>query len=282
MITPPPDASPMPTHTAADGTRLHYTDFGTGTPVVLVHSWSLSSSMWEYQVDALLAAGYRCIALDRRGHGRSDVAGSGYDLDTLADDLGGLIEALDLRDAAIVAHSMGTCETTRYLARHGSARVSRVVFLGAMTPYLVGAVGPEHLEAWFALLRADRPRWFHDAAPGYFATGGTGSWVSQALVDDGVRQILEVPLAVQIACVRAFATVDLSADLQGIDVPALLLHGTADESGPYPITAVPTAALLRDSRLVTYDGAPHGLYVTHKDAVNTEILAFLTEAAALV
>ncbi|MDN5859723.1 MAG: alpha/beta hydrolase, partial [Pseudonocardia sp.] len=182
---------------------------------------------------------------------------------------------LDLHDAAIVAHSMGTCETTRYLARHGSDRVSRVGFLAAMTPHLVGAVGPEHLEGWFGLLRADRPKWFHDAAPGYFATGGTGSWVSQALVDDGIRQILDVPLAVQVACVRAFATVDLSADLKGIDVPVLMLHGTADESAPYPITAVPTAELVRDGRLVTYDGAPHGLYVTHKDAVNAQMLAFL-------
>lgn len=265
----------MPIHTAADGTALHYTDFGTGTPVVLVHSWSLSSSMWEYQVDALLAAGHRCIALDRRGHGRSDVPGTGYDLDTLADDIAGLVTALDLHDAAIVAHSMGTCETTRYLSRHGTDRISRVVFLGAMTPYLVGAAGPEHLEAWFGLLRADRPKWFHDAAPGYFATAGTGSWVSQALVDDGIRQILQVPLAVQIACVRAFATVDLTTDLTGIDVPVLLLHGTADESGPYPVTAVPTAELIPDSRLVTYEDAPHGLYATHKDAVNAEMLAFL-------
>ena len=226
-------------------------------------------------MDALLAAGYRCIALERRGHGRSDVPGTGYDIDTLADDIACLITELDLHDAAIVAHRMGTCETTRYLARHGTDRVSRVVFLGAMTPHLVGAVGPEPLEAWFGLLRADRPKWFHDAAPGYFAQHGTGSWVSQALVDDGIRQILDVPLAVQIACVRAFATVDLSPDLKGIDVPVLLLHGTADESSPHALTAVPTAELIRDSRLVTYDGAPHGLYATHKDAVNAEVLAFL-------
>lgn len=265
----------MPHYIAPDGTDLHYTDFGTGSPVVLVHSWSLSSAMWEYQVDALLAAGYRCIAMDRRGHGRSDVPSTGYDLDTLADDLAGLIEHLDLRDAAIVAHSMGTCETTRYLALHGSSRVARVVFLGAMTPHLVGAVGPEFLEGWFGLLRADRPRWFHESAPGYFATAGTGSWVSQALVDDGIGQILAVPLAVQIACVRAFATVDLTDDLQNIDVPVLVLHGTADESAPYAITGAPTAELIKDHRAVTYDGAPHGLYVTHKDAVNAEILAFL-------
>jgi len=227
FITSTIDAPRVPIHTAADGITLHYTDFGTGTPVVLVHSWSLSSTMWEYQVDALLTAGYRCIALDRRGHGRSEVAGTGYDLDRLTDDLAGLIEALDLRDAAIVAHSMGSCETTHFLARYGSARVARVVFLAPVT-----------------------------------------------------RQILDAPLAVQIACARAFATVDLSADLRGIDVPVLVLHGTADASAPHAITAVPTAALLRDGRLVTYDGAPHGLYVTHKDAVNAEILAFLAGSAA--
>lgn len=265
----------MPTYTSNDGTELFYSDFGTGAPVVLVHSWSLSSSMWEYQVDALLAAGHRCIALDRRGHGRSDVPGTGYDIDTLAGDLAGLIEHLDLREVTLVAHSMGTCEATRYLARHGSDRVSRAVFLGAMTPHLAGATGPEHLEVWFDLLRADRPKWFHDAAPGYFATDGTGSWVSRALVDDGIASILAVPLQVQIACVRAFATVDLSDDLRSIDVPVLLLHGTADESGPIAITARPTAKLIPHNRLVEYEGAPHGLYVTAKDQVNAEILAFI-------
>ncbi|MEJ3653043.1 alpha/beta hydrolase [Actinomycetes bacterium KLBMP 9759] len=260
---------------APDGTRLFYSDFGTGAPVVLLHSWSLSSTMWEYQVDALLAAGHRCIALDRRGHGRSDVPRSGYDLDTLAGDLAALIEHLDLSDVTLVAHSMGTCEATRYLSRHGSSRVSRAAFLGAMTPYLQGATGPEHLEAWFDLLRADRPKWFNDSAPGYFATTGTGSWVSQALVDDGIRSILTVPLQVQIACVRAFATVDLGADLQGIDIPLLLLHGTADESAPIQITGHPTAQLVPGSRLVEIDGAPHGLYVTAKDQVNAELLAFI-------
>ncbi|WP_232667975.1 alpha/beta fold hydrolase [Pseudonocardia sp. TRM90224] len=260
---------------APDGTRLFYSDFGSGEPVVLLHSWSLSSTMWEYQVDALLAAGYRCIALDRRGHGRSDVPSTGYDINTLADDVAGLIEHLDLQGVTLVAHSMGTCEATRYLSQHGTARVSRAVFLGAMTPFLQGATGPGHLEAWFDLLRTDRPKWFHDSAPGYFATDGTGSWVSQALVDDGIRSILTVPLQVQIACVRAFATVDLSADLTAIDVPVLLLHGTADQSAPIEITGHPTAGLLRKGRLVELPGAPHGLYVTAKDQVNAEILEFM-------
>lgn len=165
----------MPTHETTDGTRLFHIDVGDGPPVLLVHAWSLSSAMWEYQVRALVAAGFRCVAMDRRGHGRSDVPGSGYDLDTLADDLAGLVGDLDLRELTVVAHSMGTCEVTRYLARHGTGRVARAVFLGPMTPYLAGAVGEAFVEGMIADLVADRPRWFHDSAPAYFATSGTGS-----------------------------------------------------------------------------------------------------------
>lgn len=264
----------MPTHQTTDGTRLFHIDVGDGPPVLLVHAWSLSSAMWEYQVRALVAAGFRCVAMDRRGHGRSDVPGSGYDLDTLADDLAGLVGDLDLRELTVVAHSMGTCEVTRYLARHGTGRVARAVFLGPMTPYLAGAVGEAFVEGMIADLVADRPRWFHDAAPAYFATSGTGSWVSQALVDDGVRQILATPLEVQVACLRAFATTDLTADLQAIDLPVLVVHGDADASAPIDITGRPTAQLLPHGRLRLVEGAPHGLYVTARSTLDDEIVAF--------
>jgi non-heme chloroperoxidase len=199
----------MPHLETPGGTRLFHTDTGSGPPVLFVHAWSLSSAMWEYQVRAFVDAGFRCVAMDRRGHGRSDVPGSGYDLDTLAADLAALVEHLDLRDLTVVAHSMGTCEVTRYLAAHGTDRVARVAFLGAMTPHLAGAVGTAFVEGMVADLVADRPRWFHDSAPAYFATAGTGSWVSRALVDDGIRQILATPLEVQVATLRAFTGTDL-------------------------------------------------------------------------
>ncbi|MCX6463517.1 MAG: alpha/beta hydrolase [Pseudonocardiales bacterium] len=264
----------MPHLETPGGTRLFHTDVGSGPPVLLVHAWSLSSAMWEYQVRALVDAGFRCVAMDRRGHGRSDVPGTGYDLDTLADDLAALVERLDLRDLTVVAHSMGTCEVTRLLARHGTARVARVAFLGAMTPHLAGAVGEAFVEAMVADLVADRPRWFHDSAPAYFATGGTGSWVSQALVDDGIRQILATPLEVQIACLRAFTGTDLTADLAALDLPVLVVHGDADASAPIDLTGRPTAKLLPRARFRLVDGAPHGLYVTAKDALNAELVAF--------
>ncbi|WP_214402245.1 alpha/beta fold hydrolase [Pseudonocardia lacus] len=264
----------MPFHTAADGTRLFHLDVGDGPPVLLVHGWSLSSAMWEYQVRALVTAGFRCVAMDRRGHGRSDVPGAGYDIDTLADDLTGLVEHLDLRGVTAVAHSMGTCEVTRWLARTGTDRVARAAFLGAMTPHLVGAVGAAFVDAIVDALVADRPRWFQEGAPGYFATAGTGSWVSQALIDDGIRTILTTPLEVQIACLRTFATTDLTADLQAIDVPVLVLHGDADASAPIDLTGRPTAKLLRNGRLRLVEGAPHGMYVTARSTIDAELLAF--------
>lgn len=261
----------MPTFQATDGTRLFYTDVGAGPTVLLVHAWSLAGDMWEYQVSDLVAAGHRCVAMDRRGHGRSDVPATGYDLDTLAGDLADLIAHLDLSEVTLVAHSMGTCEATRYLARLDTGRVARAVFVGSMTPHLAGAVGEEFVEGLVAQLRMDRPKWFHDGAPGYFATGGTGSWVSQALVDDGIRRILTTPLEVQIACLRAFATTDLTTDLQRIDVPTLVVHGDADASAPIDITGRPTAQLLPRARFSLVEGAPHGLYVTAKDTLHAAI-----------
>lgn len=269
----------MPTFTAPDGTRLAYTDLGSGPPVLLLHGWSLDASAWEYQVSALVEAGYRCVTPDRRGHGRSEVAGSGYDLDTLVGDVAGLAEHLDLRDVTLVAHSMGTCEAARWLAG-GTDRVARAVLVGAMTPYLVGVVGQGFVDALVAELRADRPAWFQGGAAAYFATAGSGSWVSQALVDDGIRTILRTPLAVQIACLRTFAGTDLTDDLTRITVPVLVVHGDADASAPLEITGRPTADLLPRARLTVHPGGPHGLYVTAKDALTAEILEFVGETAA--
>ena len=196
----------MPFLVARDGTRLFYKDWGSGPPVVFVHAWSLSSAMWEYQFQAFVAAGFRCVALDRRGHGRSDQPGSGYDIDTLSDDLCVLVDYLDLREITLVAHSLGTLESTRFLARHGSERVARAAYICAFTPFLLQAednpdgIDPQFVEATLAALQADRPKWFADGVPGYFATESTGSWVSAALVEDALRTILDTTLEVQTPC----------------------------------------------------------------------------------
>jgi len=261
------------TLTAADGTRLFYRDEGTGPPVLLVHAWSLHSGMWEYQLPALLADGYRCVMLDRRGHGRSDVASGGYDLDTLASDLDTLLTHLDLRDVSAIGHSMGVNETVRLLARSGGQRVGRAVFVAGITPYVGGAAGPAALEGTVAALCRDRPAWFHDSADAYFARPGSG--VSDALVADTLTQILQPPLQVQTACLTAAITTDLTADLQKVTQPVLVVHGDADTSAPLPITGQPTAELLANGELLVYPGAPHGLYVTEKDRLNTDVLNFL-------
>lgn len=275
----------MPFIDAADGTRLFYKDWGAGPPVVFVHAWSLSSAMWEYQFQSFLDAGFRCVALDRRGHGRSDAASSGYDIDTLADDLAGLLDHLDLRDAILVAHSMGTLEITRYLGRVSDTRVSRAAYVGAMTPFLRATDdNPEGIPGQFvdmtiAALRADRPKWFADGAAAYFATGATGSWISPSLVEDGVRTILATPLETQVACFRTIVNTDLRVDLTRIEIPTLVVHGDADASAPIDLTGRRTAALLPDSRFETYAGAGHGLYVSDADRLAKDLLAFVGQAA---
>jgi non-heme chloroperoxidase len=266
----------MPTMAAADGTQLFYRDEGTGPAVLLVHAWSLNSGMWEYQVSALLEAGYRCVMLDRRGHGRSDVAGTGYDLDTLAADLARLLEQLDLHDVSVVAHSMGVCEAVRLATGKGLGRISRAVFVAGMTPYVEGMAGPELLTSIVSELRRDRPAWFHSGADGYFARPGSG--VSDALVSDTLVQILQPPLQVQTACLTSAVSTDLTAALQTLSIPVLVVHGDADASAPLALTGEPTAKLLPNAELRVYAGAPHGLYVTERERLNADVLAFLEPA----
>lgn len=265
---------------APDGTTLHYTDTGGPGPVVLlVHAWSLSTRMWEYQVDALTRAGYRCVAMDRRGHGRSEPSRGEYDLTTLAEDLHHLLECLDLHDVAVLAHSMGTCEVVRLLSLHGTGRIARAALLGAMTPFFAGAAGVDAVEGTIELLRRDRPGWFRAGAAAYFAVDGSGSWVSAELVDDGVRTILQTPLEVQIACLRAFALADLTDELAALTLPVLMLHGTADASAPIEITARPTAKLVPHAELVELPDAGHGIYVTDREAVHARLVPFLAATA---
>ncbi|WP_028938065.1 alpha/beta fold hydrolase [Pseudonocardia spinosispora] len=259
----------------SQGIRFYYKDLGEGPAILLVHSWAIDSSMWEYQVPALIAAGHRVVAMDRRGHGRSDEPGAGYDLDTLADDLAALVEHLDLSEITLVAHSMGCAEITRYLSRHGSARVSRAVYLAGVTPYVRGVVGEENYEAFLAEIAAERPLWFSTRREGYFAMPDSG--VSDALADDQMATMLRTPLEVLMACQRAGTGTDVTAELSRVDVPVLVIHGDRDESTPLEITGQPTSELIPDSRLEIYAGGPHGLYVTHQRQLTADLLKFAAQ-----
>lgn len=275
----------MPVHTTADGTALVYDDWGTGRPVVLVHGWSLDATTWEHQVAALCAAGLRCITYDRRGHGRSEDPGRGYDADTLADDLAGLLERLDLTGAVLVGHSMGGGEVVRCLARHGSARVSAIALVCSSTPFALATddhpvgVPVEALGETAQALTRDRAAWFAAGARDYFALNGAGSWVSPAMVDRTLRVCLGTPLLVQLACARTAFTTDYRDDVRRVDVPALVVHGDADASTPLAMTGLPTADLLPDADLVVYEGAPHGLYATHQDRLTADLLRLAARTA---
>jgi non-heme chloroperoxidase len=261
--------------TNTDGIRFYYQDHGPadGPAVLLVSSWSLDSTMWEYQVPALVAAGYRCVAMDRRGHGRSDEPGVGYDLDTLADDLARLVDHLGLTELAVVAHSMGCCETVRALHRHGTAGVRRAVLACTVSPHVAGAVGAEAYAAALAELRADRPAWFATRRDDYFALPHSGA--SAALAEDAIAAALRVPMEVLLACQRAGTATDVSADLAALDIPTLFLHGDADRSAPLEITGKPSAELVPGAELVVYPGGPHGLYVSHRERFTEDLLRFL-------
>jgi non-heme chloroperoxidase len=231
--------------------------------------------MWAYQVADLSDQGLRCIACDRRGHGRSDVPAGGYDMDTLADDLAAVIEQLDLRDVVLVGHSMGCGEILRYVARHGSGRVAKIAFLAPATPFPLktpdnpGGAPMAYFEQMWATWAKDFPRWVEENKGPFFAPQ-----TSPAMVDWMIRMLEETPTPVAIATSRAMVTTDLRGDLARIDRPTLILHGDKDASAPVELTGRPTAAGIRGAVLKVYPGAPHGLFVTHLEQVNRDLLAF--------
>ena len=258
---------------APDGTRLFYKDLGTGPAVLFVHAWSLNSAMWEYQIASMMEAGYRCVALDRRGHGRSDVAPGGYHLDGLADDLAALVDRLGLTRFSVVAQSLGVAEVVRLISRRPDLEVERLVFSGTVTPGAAAAADSPVVTDTIAELRADRPGWFRAGADAYFAL--PDSAVSVAVVEDTLVNILQPPLEVQEACIKTLLAVDAAGELARLTQPVLLLHGDRDASCPLELTGRPTAALLPDADLRVYPGAGHGLYVTHKERYNSDLLHFL-------
>ncbi|GAA3186450.1 alpha/beta fold hydrolase [Nonomuraea roseoviolacea] len=264
----------------SDGTRLAYEDYGQGRPIVFVASAMLCSDMWEYQIPYFVDRGYRCIALDRRGHGRSDRPSTGYDMDTAADDLAVLIELLDLRDVILVGHSMGGAEIARYLHRHGDERIERIALISAMLPFMRQTDdNPEGipgalLDASIASLDADRPKWLARQAQAFFATH-LGNDVSPAQVDFTMRQCLEVsPWAVRQAQ-RNVVSFDHRATLPEIKVPTLVVHGAADFSAPIDVTGRRTAKMIPGAVYHEYPTAGHGVFVSHRDQLNGDLLDFI-------
>jgi non-heme chloroperoxidase len=273
----------MPFFQTHDTTGLFYTDWGAGKPIVFVHSWALNSGMWAYQMPRFLGAGFRCVAYDRRGHGRSDRPGSGYDYDTFADDLASLIERLDLHEVTLVAHSAGSGDVVRYMSRHRADRVERAVLLAPTTPLLVrtednrDGLDPDVLAAGAAALMRDVPQWCADNAPAFFGT----TQVSLGLRDWVTRQIVDTPLKILLETAAAFASTDFRAELGSVAVPTLIVHGDLDASAPIEITGRKTAALIPDSQLLVYGGSGHGLYAADHERLNFDILAFIEQRLAL-
>lgn len=265
----------MPFLETDDHTAIHYTDWGRGRPVVFIHGWGVGGDMWEYQTTPLSDAGLRCIAYDRRGCGRSSQPGSGYDFDTLADDLATLLDRLDLRDVTLVAHSMGGGEVARYLARHGAGRVAGTVLVGATTPFLLktadnpDGVDGAAFDAMVEALAVDRPAYLTALAPVFFGPG-----VSPEMLRWGVDLSLRASGKAMIAMVRTLSETDLRPDLRAFTVPTLVIHGSADQIVPFEVSGRRTAAAIQGCRLSVYEGASHGLFVTEMARLNAELLAF--------
>jgi non-heme chloroperoxidase len=277
----------MPYVDTRDNTRLFYTDGGSGQTVVLAASAWLNSRMWEFQVPYLVEHGCRCVAYDRRGHGRSDCPWNGYDYDTLADDLAALLNHLDLRDVSLVSHSAGAGEIVRYLTRHGARRVARIILVSGTTPFLMKTENnPEGvdralIEADMAMRTRDRAKWFADNADGFFGVGLPGIQVSSEYVQYMIRECLSCSARATAAFFLAAFTSDLRDELRAVDVPTLVVHGDHDLQAPIEICGRRTAQLVPGSTFIVYENAAHGLFVTHADRLNADVLAFVRATSAL-
>jgi non-heme chloroperoxidase len=269
------------TVTAHDGTVIHFTDWGHGTPVVFSHGWPLSGDAWEDQMFFLAEHGYRVIAHDRRGHGRSSKAWHGNDMNTYADDLATLLDTLDITGATLVGHSTGGGEVARYIGRHGTGRVSKAVLVGAVTPQMMVSPGnPEGVpmsvfDGIREGVRSDRAQFFLDLTMPFFGFNRPGAKVSEGMRQSFLIQGLQCSIKSAHACVKQFSETDFTEDLKKMTVPTLVIHGDDDQIVPLATTARRAVEILPQARLSVYEGAGHGLPSTHKDQLNAELLAFL-------
>ncbi|MFF9315187.1 alpha/beta fold hydrolase [Streptomyces sp. NPDC014748] len=277
----------MPYFTSpVDGARLHYADYGPadGPVVVFVHSAYFGTEMWEFQMLPLAESGYRCVGMDRRGHGRSEDVWGGFDLDTLADDLNGLLEHLDLREVALVGHSLGSAEIVRCLTRHGTGRVRRAAFVAGIAPGVVRSadnpdgVDVETLRAAHEVIRRDRAAFYEGGAHEYFGLHASGNEVSPAYLRYAVDCCMASTARAADAVNAVVRAVDVAAELPALDLPVLVVHGTHDTSAPLEVTGRRSAELLPGSVLKVYDNGGHGLYATHADRLNADLRAFLATA----
>jgi non-heme chloroperoxidase len=273
-------ANDMNSITTTDGTQIYYKDWGSGQPVVFSHGWPLSADAWEDQMFFLASRGYRCIAHDRRGHGRSSQPWNGNDMDTYADDLAELVHALGLTNAIHVGHSTGGGEVARYIGRHGTKRVAKAVLVDGIPPLMLktdanpGGLPIEVFDQLRAGVQADRSQFFKDLAEPFYGGNRPGAKVSQGLKDSFWLQGMMAGYPACYDCIKVFSETDLTEDLKKFDVPTLIIHGDDDQIVPIGASALLSSKIVKGAILKIYPGAPHGLPSTHKDQVNADLLAF--------
>jgi len=269
-----------PTITTTDGTIIYYKDWGSGQPMVFSHGWPLNADAWDDQLNFFAANGFRTVAHDRRGHGRSSQPWTGNDMDTYADDLGELIEELDLHDAILVGHSTGGGEVTRYIGRHGTSRVAKAVLVGAIPPLMLktdanpGGTPIEAFDEIRAGVAGDRSQFYKDLSAPFYGANRPGATVSQGVRDAFWLMSMEVGLKAAYDCVKVFSETDLTEDLKRFDVPTLIIHGDHDQIVPIADSALLSSKIVDGAELKVYPRAPHGLTTTHKDQFNADVLEF--------
>ena len=267
--------------TTRDGTEIYYKDWGAGQPVVFSHGWPLTGDAWESQMVFLVANGFRCIAHDRRGHGRSSQPSGGNDMDHYADDLADLLEGLDLNQASLVGHSTGGGEVARYIGRHGTKRIAKVVLVSGVQPLMLKTdhnPGGLPIEAFDKIrdgLITDRSQFYQDLTTPFYGANRPGAKLSQGVRDAFWSQGMQGGLKNQLECIKAFSETDFTEDLKTFDIPTLIIQGDDDQIVPIDASARASAKLIRNSVLKVYPGAPHGLADTHKDQLNRDLLAFI-------